>query len=138
MLERHYLETFSFVTNCFIVHEERLNLRVAFPLRGYCFSDYSLWLAILPYFAVHAATIRTRSVSLQIAFLTPFTYNLPYTKTWNLSQQILEYVMPTMFVYVFIHQCYIIVDNTKFQQGQENLLFFHYFLPNKYWINMST
>ena len=62
LLERHNLETISFVTSCFIVHEERLNLRVVLPSRGYCFSDYSLLLLILPNFAVHAATIRTRSL----------------------------------------------------------------------------
>ena len=34
LLERHYLETISFVIKYFVVHEKRLNLCVVFPLRG--------------------------------------------------------------------------------------------------------
>ena len=77
LLERHYFETISFVTSCFVVHEERLYLRVVFPLGEYCFSDYCLWLAILPYFAVHAATTRMRSLfhnNLLFLLLSPIIY----------------------------------------------------------------
>ena len=59
LLERHYIETISFITSCFIVHENRLNLRVVFPLTGYCSQITVCGWRHLSYFVVHTPIIWT-------------------------------------------------------------------------------
>ena len=63
LLERYYIETISFVTSCSIIHENRLNLLVAFPLTGYCSQIIVYGWRHLPYFVFYTPIIRTKFLS---------------------------------------------------------------------------